>query len=937
MAGPARSSYRKPPVRSLPASSPGDGQPSSGTTLVDEHMNVVDGDNIAYASNGTNGYVTPKTERSSTLARTDMSRLSQECESLNLNLENAHVPHVLGKHQKEVISVISKLEGLGLQRLNIPLPKCVVLGEQSTGKSSVIEAISGIRTPRATDTCTRCPLFIKLEPSSDPLDQWRAQVIIRQSYAYDGGRRQKFPGWKANPTPTNVPFAETDSPKVLEELIARAQLAALSPLNDPMEFLHPAALSRDPNTFHRTEFSPNIVCIHISQPESPALSFYDLPGIIGQSESAENQYLVKFVRDLVSEYIKDPDSLILVTCSLENDIANSTAGGFARELKATDRCIGVLTKPDRLPPGSREDRLQAVLDGKSFRLGHGYYVVKNPGQDDIDLGLSHSAARLCEQEFFTTNTPWATTLRNYHVKFGTLNLQSFLSEKLTEQMMTMLPVIREQVNTRLEQVETNLKDIPEPPTHNATRIVSDILLSFSNHVRQEMKAEYPCRSWRNSWESLHKEFLKGLVSMKPTMITTGKLDEGIFAAATPGRSVHDYILIDSEDEGEDTPMSESPETPSRKRKIDLAGSPMPPSPPRSMKPLNSRNQTPSRGTPSRTMDMKPNLPVATDYSKLRSIFQLDRVSLLLKEKSKSRLPDQLDPKVVDDLIIDTLQEWQRPLRKFLEDLERELKEAVKVIFIQHFGQWKGSALWRNAWKIVNEILDINFTEQRTTIAAESLNDELDGPYVFNEDVFARERLNTLEQYRRARYRARVMTYAREMQDSTGRTFTPQEREKLSKDEKKQAIITSEPYEKEVAVVSRVTTYYMLAARRFYESVCIRIESKFFKRLHTSLRDDLDSGLGIHDHETGPQNAIDLLAEPSDRLIQRKELVARKKALIQGLGWLQDLEARYGDGIGPSCQTANGDVNDYRFSSFGPTSTPLAEDMEDITRSRMAGR
>ena len=63
-----------------------------------------------------------------------------------------------GLHIKEVISVISRLEGLGLQRQAIQLPKCVVLGEQSSGKSSVIEAISGVRTPRAGGTCTRCPL-----------------------------------------------------------------------------------------------------------------------------------------------------------------------------------------------------------------------------------------------------------------------------------------------------------------------------------------------------------------------------------------------------------------------------------------------------------------------------------------------------------------------------------------------------------------------------------------------------------------------------------------------------------------------------------------------------------------------------------------------------------------------------------------------------------
>jgi hypothetical protein len=111
-------------------------------------------------------------------------------------------------------------------------------------------------------------------------------------------------------------------------------------MSDSMDFLPPHPLSHDPETYHQAKFSPNVVCIHVTGPELPALSFYDLPGIIGQAESTDTGYLVKFVKDLVIEYIKDPESLILVTCSLENDIANSTAGGIARDLKATNRCIG---------------------------------------------------------------------------------------------------------------------------------------------------------------------------------------------------------------------------------------------------------------------------------------------------------------------------------------------------------------------------------------------------------------------------------------------------------------------------------------------------------------------------------------------------------------------------------------------------------------------
>lgn len=35
----------------------------------------------------------------------------------------------LGLHVKDALKTISRLQGLGLQRLKIPLPKCIVLGK----------------------------------------------------------------------------------------------------------------------------------------------------------------------------------------------------------------------------------------------------------------------------------------------------------------------------------------------------------------------------------------------------------------------------------------------------------------------------------------------------------------------------------------------------------------------------------------------------------------------------------------------------------------------------------------------------------------------------------------------------------------------------------------------------------------------------------------
>ncbi|KAF2176013.1 hypothetical protein K469DRAFT_682807 [Zopfia rhizophila CBS 207.26] len=51
----------------------------------------------------------------------------------------------LGVGVRKLVSAMNKLEKLGL-----PLVKCIVCGDQSAGKSSIIEAISGINVPRAS-------------------------------------------------------------------------------------------------------------------------------------------------------------------------------------------------------------------------------------------------------------------------------------------------------------------------------------------------------------------------------------------------------------------------------------------------------------------------------------------------------------------------------------------------------------------------------------------------------------------------------------------------------------------------------------------------------------------------------------------------------------------------------------------------------------------
>ena len=165
----------------------------------------------------------------------------------------------------------------------------------------------------------------------------------------------------------------------------------------------------------------------------------------------------------------------------------------------------MLTKPDLLPAGSSDSPLRKVLNGLELKFGHGYFVVKNPDQLMLNNHLTHKEAREQEYLFFAKTEPWCSGLRDHQSRFGTANLQQYLSEQLATLMLRALPTIYTQVQDRLNEIELGLRKLPEPPpSHSAVRKISDLLIDFSTIVRKEMEADYPCKDWMSLWRNLQQ-------------------------------------------------------------------------------------------------------------------------------------------------------------------------------------------------------------------------------------------------------------------------------------------------------------------------------------------------------------------------------------------------------------------------------------------------
>ncbi|KAK8971283.1 Dynamin-related protein 4C [Platanthera guangdongensis] len=64
---------------------------------------------------------------------------------------------------RPLLDAVDRLRQLKVMQEGIELPTIVVVGDQSSGKSSVLESLAGISLPRGQGICTRVPLIMRLQ------------------------------------------------------------------------------------------------------------------------------------------------------------------------------------------------------------------------------------------------------------------------------------------------------------------------------------------------------------------------------------------------------------------------------------------------------------------------------------------------------------------------------------------------------------------------------------------------------------------------------------------------------------------------------------------------------------------------------------------------------------------------------------------------------
>ncbi|ROW15900.1 hypothetical protein VPNG_02536 [Cytospora leucostoma] len=339
---------------------------------------------------------------------------------------------VLTKKMIEIRNILSKVG----QTSALTLPSIVVIGSQSSGKSSVLEAIVGHEfLPKGSNMVTRRPIELTLVNTPDSKAEYGEFPDL-------GLKTTDFSSIQRTLTDLNLAVPDSD------------------------------CVSDDP------------IRLSIYSPTVPDLSLIDLPGyiqVVGQNQPLQ---LKQKIAELCDKYIQPPN-VILAISAADVDLANSTALRASRRVDPRgERTIGVITKMDLVDPV----RGAAILSDQQYplRLGYVGVVSRAPGVKALfnkGLGGNLTAAIAKNEQAYFSSHPLEFGPET-GVNLGTLNLRKKLMHVLEQTMSGSLQITHDAIKQELEEATYEFKVQYNDRPLSAESYLAESLDTFKHSFKQ---------------------------------------------------------------------------------------------------------------------------------------------------------------------------------------------------------------------------------------------------------------------------------------------------------------------------------------------------------------------------------------------------------------------------------------------------------------------
>ncbi|GKZ69835.1 dynamin-like GTPase mgm1 [Aspergillus niger] len=335
---------------------------------------------------------------------------------------------------RKMIEIRNILQTVG-QSNTLTLPSIVVIGSQSSGKSSVLEAIVGHEfLPKGTNMVTRRPIELTLVNTPN------AQAEYGEFPALGLGKITDFSQIQRTLTDLNLAVPERD------------------------------CVSDDP------------IQLSIYSPHVPDLSLIDLPGYIQVAGHDQPPELKQKISDLCDKYIQAPN-VILAISAADVDLANSTALRASRRVDPRgERTIGVITKMDLVDP----ERGYNVLSDKKYPLRLGYVGVVSRIPQTTALfsrGSGNITGAIMKNEHAYFSAHPSEFGSQSDVSVGVSTLRTKLMHVLEQTMASSLAGTRDAISQELEEATYEFKVQYNDRPLSAESYLAESLDSFKHSFK----------------------------------------------------------------------------------------------------------------------------------------------------------------------------------------------------------------------------------------------------------------------------------------------------------------------------------------------------------------------------------------------------------------------------------------------------------------------
>ncbi|CZR60452.1 related to Mx2 protein (GTPase protein) [Phialocephala subalpina] len=326
---------------------------------------------------------------------------------------------------REKLDFIEHLHAIGVSKY-VDLPQLVVVGDQSCGKSSVLQAITRLPFPVDDRMCTRFPTEVSLQKAAGAPS---ISAVVK----------------KANGTLVQLTISQptvfsTDSPEfgtIFRDMLLHAQHEILGDAG--LEYL-----------------SEDTLQITVRGEEEPNLTIVDIPGLVSATHSA-----FQTANSLVNKYIKNPRSIVLMVAHPGDPGTQDVFQKLKNIPDRQNRVIGVITKCDRKQEGAEDWILDTIRNEQKpenqFWLANGWFGLRNRLPSEVRVN-NHERDRN-EAHFFQQGV-WPTLAQPS--RLGIRYLTAALTKMLNDHITRSIPALIPDINQKLAECELRLARLGTP-------------------------------------------------------------------------------------------------------------------------------------------------------------------------------------------------------------------------------------------------------------------------------------------------------------------------------------------------------------------------------------------------------------------------------------------------------------------------------------------